>query len=402
MTAAGTETTGIHEPDTERAIDLVMKLMAIPGRSGDEAEVARFIEQRLREAGAPASAIRRDASHRRTPLGGNSGNLVLRLPGTRRAPRRMLSAHMDTVPTCLGARPVLRGGRIHSADASTGLGADDRAGVAVVLNSALEILTRGLPHPPLTFCWFVQEEVGLHGSRQVSKGLLGKPQLAFNWDGGSPYKLTVGATGCYRLTIEVEGIAAHAGVAPEAGVSAIAVASLAIADLEQSGWHGQIRKNRKTGTSNIGSIHGGGATNVITDRLSIRAEARSHDPAFRRRIVREIERAFSRASRRVRSASGARGRVRVESTLEYESYRLPKREPCVLIAERAIRSLGQEPERAIANGGIDANWTNRHGIPTVSLGCGQITPHTVDEALDVARFCEACRVGLRLATGTES
>ena len=70
----------------------------------------------------------------------------------------------------------------------------------------------------------------------------------------------------------------------------------AIADLEHGGWHGLIRKGRKTGTSNIGSIHGGGATNVITDRLSIRAEARSHDPAFRRRIVREIERAFSRAA----------------------------------------------------------------------------------------------------------
>ena len=119
MTAAEVETTAVYEPDTERAVDLVMKLMAIPGRSGNEAEVASFIERRLREAGAPASAIRRDAAHRRTPLRGNSGNLVLRLPGTHRAPRRMLSAHMDTVPTCLGARPVLRGGRILSTDAST-------------------------------------------------------------------------------------------------------------------------------------------------------------------------------------------------------------------------------------------------------------------------------------------
>ena len=97
-----------------------------------------------------------------------------------------------------------------------------------MLNSALEILMRGLPHPPLTFCWFVQEEVGLHGSRQVKKSMLGKPRLAFNWDGGSPYKLTIGATGSYRLAIEVEGLAAHAGMAPESGVSAIAIASLAI------------------------------------------------------------------------------------------------------------------------------------------------------------------------------
>ena len=391
-----------YEPDTRRATDLAMRLMAIPGISGEEAAVARFIEQRLRRAGAPPSALQRDAVHRRTPIGGNTGNLVLRLPGARRSPRRMLSAHLDTVPTCLGCRPVLRGKQIRSADASTGLGADDRAGVAVVLNTALEILTRGLPHPPLTFCWFVQEEVGLHGSRQVKQSMLGKPRLAFNWDGGSPYKLTIGATGCYRIAIEVEGLAAHAGVAPESGVSAISIASLAIADLERAGWHGQIRKGRRLGTSNVGTIHGGKTTNVIADRVTLRAEARSHDPAFRRRIAAEIERTFSRAVRQVRSVSGARGQVRVEKQLDYESFLLPEDAPCIQVAEQAVRSLGQEPERAIANGGIDANWTNRHGIPTVSLGCGQISPHTVREALDVERFREACRIALRLATATEA
>jgi tripeptide aminopeptidase len=379
-----------------------MQLMAIPGKSGEEAEVASFIERRLREAGAPVSAIRSDAAHRRTPVAGNTGNLVFRLPGTRRSPRRMLSAHMDTVPTCLGSRPVRRGKQIRSADSSTGLGADDRAGVTVVLNTALEILERGLPHPPLTFCWFVQEEVGLHGSRLVKKSLLGKPRLAFNWDGGSPYKLTIGATGSYRLEIEVEGLAAHAGLAPESGVSAIAIASLAIADLERGGWHGQIRKGSKLGTSNIGTIHGGQTTNVIPERVVMRAEARSHDPSFRRRIVREIERAFSRAARQVKSESGARGTVTVEKRLDYESFRLRATDPCVQVAERAVRSLGREPQRAVANGGIDANWTNRHGIPTVSLGCGQLAPHTVREALDVERFREACRIALRLATATEA
>jgi tripeptide aminopeptidase len=309
---------------------------------------------------------------------------------------------MDTVPTCLGSRPVRRGKQIQSADPSTGLGADDRAGVTVVLNTALEILERGLPHPPLTFCWFVQEEVGLHGSRLVKKSLLGKPQLAFNWDGGSPYKLTIGATGSYRLEIEVEGLAAHAGLAPESGVSAIAIASLAIADLERGGWHGQIRKGDKLGTSNIGTIRGGQTTNVIPERVVMRAEARSHDPRFRRRIVREIERAFWRAAGQVKSESGARGTVRVEERLDYESFRLRATDPCVRVAERAVRSLGREPERAVANGGIDANWTNRHGIPTVSLGCGQLAPHTVREALDLERFREACRIALRLATATEA
>jgi tripeptide aminopeptidase len=88
----------------------------------------------------------------------------------------------------------------------------------------------------------------------------------------------------------------------------------------------------------------------------------------------------------------------VEKRLDYESFRLPEDDPCIRVAEQAVRSLGQEPERAIDNGGIDANWTNRHGIPTVSLGCGQLAPHTVREALDLERFREACRIALRLAT----
>jgi tripeptide aminopeptidase len=376
--------------------------MAIPGRSGEEAEVAAFIERELRRAGAPASAIERDAAHRRTPNGGNSGNLVFKLPGTRRSPRRMLSAHMDTVPTCLGCEPVLRNGRVESADAATGLGADDRAGVAVTLNTAIELLTRGLPHPPLTWCWFVQEEVGLHGSRQVKRSLLGRPRLAFNWDGGSPSKLTIGATGAYRLRIEVTGLASHAGGAPEQGVSAIAIASLAIADLQRAGWHGQVRKGRRLGTSNIGCIRAGDATNVVTDRAVIRAEARSHDPAFRKRIVREIERAFRRAAAQVRSDSGASGSASVQSQLDYEAFRLSRDEPCIRVAEQAVRSVGLEPERAVANGGIDANWLYRHGVPTVTLGCGQLNPHTVREALDVERFREACRIALRIATGSEA
>jgi tripeptide aminopeptidase len=376
--------------------------MAIPGRSGEEAEVARFIERELRRAGAPASAIERDAAHRRTPNGGNSGNLVFKLPGTRRSPRRMLSAHMDTVPTCLGCKPVLRNGQVESADASTGLGADDRAGVAVTLNTAIELLTRGLAHPPLTWCWFVQEEVGLHGSRHVKRSLLGRPRFAFNWDGGSPSKLTIGATGAYRLRIEVTGLASHAGGAPERGVSAIAIASLAIADLQRAGWHGRIRKGSKLGTSNIGYVRAGDATNVVTDRAVIRAEARSHDPAFRRRIVREIERAFRRAAAQVQSDSGTRGSACVQSRLDYEAFRLPRGEPCIRVAEQAVRAVGLEPERAVANGGIDANWLFRHGVPTVTLGCGQLHPHTVREALDVERFREACRIALRIATGSEA
>ncbi|MCY2993521.1 MAG: M20/M25/M40 family metallo-hydrolase [Planctomycetota bacterium] len=390
MTATG--------PNVKRAFDLLWRLLPIPGRSGQESQVAEFVRQQLLAAGAPASAVRCDTAHRRSPLEGDTGNLILKLPGTRRAPRRMLSAHLDTVPICVGCRPVRQGDLVRPADPQTGLGADDRAGTAVILNTALEIIERDLPHPPLTFCWFVQEEVGLHGSRYLQKSLLGEPKLAFNFDGGSAAKLTIGATGGYRLAIEIQGLASHAGIAPQWGVSAIAIAALAIADLHRGGWHGDVRKGRRCGTSNVGVIQGGDATNVVTDRVTIRAEARSHDPEFRRKIVAEIERAFQRAVREVKSAAGATGRVDLDGRLDYEAFRLAEDEPCVQAAADAVRAIGREPELAISNGGLDANWISAQGIPTVSLGAGQVNPHRTDEALNVAEFEDACRVALRLAT----
>ena len=90
------------------------------------------------------------------------------------------------------------------------------------------------------------------------------------------------------------------------------------------------------------------------------------------------------------------------SHLDYDAFRLARDEPCLLAAEAAIRGIGQEPQRAIANGGLDANWMSARGIPTVTLGCGQRNPHTVSERLDVAAYDSACRIALRLATGTES
>ena len=261
----------------------------------------------------------------------------------------------------------------------------------------LELLRRDLPHPPLTFCWFIQEEIGLHGSRLVRRTLLGKPKLAFNWDGGAPDKLTVGATGGYRMAIQILGIASHAGGAPEQGVSAISVAALAIADLQQRGWHGLIRQGRHEGTSNFGVIQGGSATNIVTNHVLIRAEARSHNARFRQRIVDEIRRAFGRAARRVKNCNGQTAEVVFEGRLDYDSFRLPDGDPSVLAAEVAVKTVGRTPQRAIANGGIDANWTIRHGIPAVTLGCGQRNPHTVHESLDVPDFEDACRIALQLA-----
>jgi tripeptide aminopeptidase len=312
----------------------------------------------------------------------------------------MLSAHMDTVPICIGSQPRIEGGFVRSANPSSGLGADDRAGAATILTAALEILEHKLPHPPLTFCWFIQEEVGLYGARFVQKNLLGKPAMCFNWDGGAAQKLTIGATGGYRMVIGVEGLAAHAGVCPEKGVSAIAIASLAIADLARGGWHGLIVKGKHRGTSNVGYIHGGEATNVVTDRVTLKAEARSHDPKFRGQIVAAIEKAFKNAVKEIKSSEGKRGSVRYDGRLDYEAFLIDPKHDCVQLGEAAVAAIGREPVRAVSNGGLDANWLNAHGIPTVTLGCGQMNVHTTSEMLDLAAFRDACRIALLLATNS--
>jgi tripeptide aminopeptidase len=392
---------GLPRPDLHKAVNLVMRLMAIEGRSGAEGRVARYITSRLRRAGIPDAWITTDEAHQRTPIRGDTGNLILKLPGTRPGPRRLLMAHMDTVPICVGSQPVRNGELVKAADNETGLGADDRAGAAVVLHTAMEIVRNGHPHPPLTFLWTVQEEMGLYGSRFARLDLLGKPCLAFNWDGGPAEKLTVGATGGYRMQIDVHGLASHAGAAPEQGVSAIAIAAMAIADLQRSGWHGAVNKGCSTGTSNFGHIHGGDATNVVTDRVTLRAEARSHDPRFRQRIVRAIEKSFQQASRAVKNCMGQCGRVEIDGRLDYEAFELTKDDRSVLSAEAAIRAVGATPLRTVANGGVDANWMFVHGIPTVTLGCGQVNQHTTSEALDLTAFHAACRIALCLATATE-
>jgi tripeptide aminopeptidase len=383
------------------ALRTVMQMMAIPGRPGEEAAIMQYIREKLVEAGAPVSALATDDAHRRSPIGGQVGNLVLKLPGTVRGPRRMLSAHVDTVPICVGSRPVRKGGLVANANKSAGLGGDDRAGAAIVLLTALHILRSHTPYPPLTFLWTIQEEAGLHGARHLRVAKLGKPRLAFNFDGSSPCVLKIGATGGYRMTIDIEGLAAHAGNHPEHGVSAITIASLAIADLTNNGLHGLIEKDGHTGTSNVGVIQGGETTNVVTDHVRLRVEARSHDKKFRERIVKEIRDAFERAARNVRNTEGKHGRVRIEGRLDYESFRLAQDEPCVVAAADAVRAECGEVDLAVTNGGLDANWLTVHGIPTVTLGCGQRHIHTVKEELDIAEFHTARRIALRLATAVD-
>lgn len=384
---------------TREKLRLLKQLLAIPGTSGEEKEVADFVRHALREAGLPAKRIVMDDAYRRCPIpSSKTGNLIVDLPGTIEGPRRMLMCHLDTVPICVGTIPKVRGGEIYSGNPNTGLGADNRAGVAVVLNTALTLLRERIPHPPLTLLFTVQEEIGLQGARAIDLALLGEPALSFNWDGGDPLKITVGAIGGYRMALQIHGLASHAGVAPERGVSAITIAGLAIAKLHQGKWLGKIKKRDLLGTSNIGVIEGGNATNVVTDSVRIRAEVRSHQLATIKELAHRFETEFQAAAASVTNNEGISGKVEINGNLEYEPFALTAEDPSWQAVNRVMEQLGHAPQVAIANGGLDANWMFRHGIPTVSLGCGQRNQHMTSERLVLDEYYQACEIALRLAT----
>ena len=383
----------------DKAVRRVMDLIAISGGSCQEHDVSGWIQKALKDAGVPASAISIDTAHKKSPAGGTTGNLIVKLKGTIKGPRRLLMAHMDTVPLCVGCQPIREGEWIRPKSKDTALGGDNRAGCAVVLTAILETLSQGLDYPPLTLLFTVQEEIGLRGAQFLNASKLGKPALCFNWDGRDPNSLITGAVGANNLSIRIEGIASHAGVHPEEGVNAAVVASIAMAQLQKSGWHGLVRKGKSRGSSNLGIIHGGDATNVVMPLVTIQAEARSHDRKFRQQIVAAWRDAFEAAIDSVPNATGQCGSLKFEEDVRYEAFRIDEKSDCVLAAKAASESVGLKPVAQICDGGLDANWLALHGYPAVTMGCGQHGIHTERERLFIPEYLAACKVGLALATG---
>lgn len=387
-----------NEVNADAALERFMTITAIPGRSGDEAAVAAKIVDLLKEAGLDESQIQFDGAEQRTRLDGNCGNLIVTLPGNGKGTRTLLSAHMDTVPICVGAKPVVEGDEVHSSE-PTGLGADDRGGCGAILTAIIERLALGDEnYPPAVISFLIQEEIGLQGARNLDVAKVGSVDRAFNFDGGTVEKLTTGAIGGERMTIKLTGIPAHAGVAPQEGASAIVMASRAIADLDARGWLGKVTQDGESGSANVGVFNGGEATNVITPEVNLRAEARSHNSEFRTRIVTEIRTAFEKAAAEVTNEAGDAGSIEFDSHVDYESFALDADHPSIAAAMEAVKQVGREPFAEVSNGGLDANWLFLHGIQAVTLGCGQRNIHTADERLVIADYLDACRIATYLIT----
>jgi tripeptide aminopeptidase len=389
--------------DEEQAVTRLLRFLSVEGITGREQAIGQEVATALAKVGVPRRAIRFDQAHQRIPLPTQTGNLIVHLPGTRGGRRRLFLTHLDTVPLCAGAQPVRQGDRIKAAG-QTALGGDNRTGVGCLVTLAAELLRQRLPHPPLTLLFTVREESGLWGARHVDLADLGYPTEGYNIDGSSPAEITHGAVGAVRWEVEIHGKAAHAGVHPEHGISSSMVAALALEQVYRDGWFGRVVRKGQEGTSNVGVFGGadnksaGDATNVVTDYVRIRGESRSHQMRFAVAISRAYREAFRAAAGRVTDHKGRKAHIRFVAQRDYFPFRLKTSTSIVQFALSAAKAVGLEPTLRVSNGGLDANWMVRRGVPTITFGSGQRNIHTVGEYVELSDYLAGCRVALALAT----
>lgn len=382
--------------DKDRALSHLLDLLAVEGLTGQESKVVEAITKKLIAAGCKKAWITTDDAHKRLGDGYEIGNLIVKLPGTIKAPRILFSAHMDTVPLCKGAVPVVKGNRV-VAKGNTGLGGDDRSGCAAIVTLAETLLKNKIPHPPITLLFPIAEENGLHGSRMVRFKDLGNPAMGFNLDGQFPNELVIGAMSAVRWKAEIKGISTHAGLEPHKGISAGLIGSKAMATVSEKGYFGKIIKGNRAGTSNLGSVNGGEASNQVMDQCTMTGECRSHSPAFLEQIVKVYKTSFDRAAKSVTNDKGTCGKVKFTTISDYRAFRLKKSELCVQIASKAVEAAGLKPNPLVMDAGLDANNFNEKGLPTVTLGTGSHKFHQVEEYVDIREYLAACEVLLNIA-----
>jgi tripeptide aminopeptidase len=389
--------------DTAAAEAHLLRFLAIDGVTGEEQAIADAVIDELVKAGVPRSAIRFDDAHKRIPLPTQTGNLIVDLPGTAEGPHLLFSTHLDTVPLCRGAKPKVEGRRV-VADGTTALGGDNRTGCGVLVSLAETLIKHKLPHPHITLLFTVREESGLHGARELNPKDLGGAVMCINVDSQKPEDLITGAVGQENWEVAITGRASHAGLAPDKGISATLVGALGLANARRDGWFGKVEKPAGRGTSNVGIFGGkdgkpaGDATNVVTDYAWMRGEARSPDMAFATQIAEGYARAFEEARQAVPATDGAVAEVEFTHVKAYPPFDLAGDAPVVRRAAKALEALGLKPNIIFSPGGLDANWLDKHGIPTVTIGAGQREVHTVKEYVELDEYVTGCRIAITAAT----
>jgi tripeptide aminopeptidase len=344
----------------QELLSLFLRLAPIDGISHVERAIADEVTTILRSAGVD---VIEDESA--PAVKGNTGNLLCFPPGFRSdVSAIMLEAHLDTVQPTASLKVIVKEDRVCS-DGSTILGADNRMGLSILVDLLLHSNDLRGPKKNFFVALTVGEETGLYGAAALDLTRFAV-SAAFVFDCSKrPGIFIRESVGLYEFSVQFIGKAAHAGVAPEEGVNAIALAASAISKIRLG------RLDPET-TANIGKIYGGEATNIVPERVTVEGEVRSFSPDRIREELHRMEEIFQ-------ASVSDSGRLVFSSFSEFEPYVHKPEAPALLELEDAIRRAGLTPKPIRYMGGSDANKYNAKGIPAVNIGIGAQKPHSVEE-----------------------
>jgi tripeptide aminopeptidase len=365
-------------PEALDVVTLFTELAALPSPPGEEREVADRVTAYLRDLGVEVAED--DAGPR---IGSDAGNLYCRLEPTDEGGTPLFfCAHLDTVPPDGPIEPVLEEGVVRNA-AGTILGADNKAAVAVMLEATRRVLAEGRPHAGVELLFTPKEEVGLHGAAAFDPSRL-HARLGYVYDQAAPIgEVILGAPHAHSMQVRFHGRAAHSGMYPEDGRSAIVAAARAIADLRVG------RVDEET-TANVGTVQGGTAGNIVPEWCTFLAEARSHDERKLADLVREMLETITFA------AGLAECEVETEVHKSYRGYRFKREDEVVRLACAALERTGHEPHLTLSGGAADANVFNERGLACLNLANGMANIHTPNEQIAVADLDDMVEVTLAL------
>lgn len=352
----------------KRLVDEFLELVQVDSETKYEAEIAEVLKGKFTELGLD---VYEDDSKEKT--GHGAGNLICTLKGNLSDVEPIyFTSHMDTVVPGKNIKPILKDGYIMS-DGTTILGADDKAGLAAILEMIRLLKENDIAHGDIQFIITVGEESGLVGAKALDPSLI-KANFGYAIDSnGEVGDIIVAAPYQAKIFATIKGKTAHAGVEPEKGISAITLAAKAISKMPL----GRIDKET---TANIGRFEGGKQTNIVADHVDILAEARSLNKEKLDRQTNKMKEIFEQ------TATSLGGEADVEIKLMYPGFKQESGDRVVEVARNAARSIGRESKLLQSGGGSDANIIAGFGIPTVNLAVGYEEIHTTKERISVANL----------------
>ncbi|WP_107942824.1 M20/M25/M40 family metallo-hydrolase [Metasolibacillus fluoroglycofenilyticus] len=353
---------------TSRLINEFLELVQIDSETKHEEKIAPVLVAKLQELGFD---VFQDDAHTRN--GHGAGNIIATLQGNADVEPIYFTCHMDTVVPGVGIRPEVRDDGYIYSDGTTILGADDKAGISALFEMVRRLKEENIAHGTIQFIITAGEESGLVGAKELNpKHIIAKYGFAVD-SSGKVGEIVTAAPFQAKVNAKIIGKSAHAGVAPEKGISAITIAAKAIAQMKLG------RLDFET-TANIGRFEGGKATNIVCDEVLILAEARS--------IVEEKLNAQTAHMKEIfeRTAAELGGRAEVEVKLMYPGFRVTESDKVVQVATAAVRAIGGEPKLFASGGGSDANIISGFGIPTVNFAVGYEEIHTTNERMPISEL----------------